>query len=683
MDEPEPAADGVEVVAVDAGRGPVGPLATYLSGHPLATGRALRRVLERDFDVIHYHNPSLVTGPGGLAYGSALKLFTLHEQWLVCPTHVRFRNQRELCERETCVRCTLRHRRPPQLWRLGRLLERSLHHVDALLAPSRTTAALHARLAPHVRIEDLPSFAPDPGPPGTARGSPTRSFLYAGRLEPVKGVATLLDAFRARPGDELWIAGDGSQAETLRHKARDMPNVRFLGQLSQQRIDEVYRRARALLLPTIGHESFPLVVVEALARGVPAIVRRRGALAEVAAEAAARSRTTRPPSCTRASTASPTTRSATSSGAAAGRRTRGGGRRRRTSRPTTRSSSDCRRAGGSRRRGPHERPPRVPARPARLPDVAVRPGRAGGAAAAQVPTLLVCDPDDVRHVFVANHRNYGKTRRLTSRRGRRLSGRGLLTSSGAEHRRRRRTLSPMFQRREVEPYASAAASAALEHAARWREGETVEAFAACADVALAARLRTLLSTSSDADLVAVAEGIRARQRWFERAFATLVPVDEVLPTARARAYARALDRVDKVLYAQIAARRREGGSDLLGALAAARAGDGRALSDEEIRDEALTLALTGHETIGDALAWTLWLVASHDALDERVARDRAGADGGRRSAAPLPADMDRRAHRLPRRFAAERRAGAAGIEALPVAVGHASQPGLVPGARAL
>jgi cytochrome P450 len=237
------------------------------------------------------------------------------------------------------------------------------------------------------------------------------------------------------------------------------------------------------------------------------------------------------------------------------------------------------------------------------------------------PTLLVCDPDDVRHVFVANHRNYGKTRRLTSRRGRRLSGRGLLTSSGAEHRRRRRTLSPMFQRREVEPYASVAASAALEHVARWREGETVEAFAACADVALAARLRTLLSTSSDADLVAVAEGIRARQRWFERAFATLVPVDEVLPTARARAYARALDRVDEVLYAQIAARRREGGSDLLGALVAARAGDGRALSDEEIRDEALTLALTGHETIGDALAWTLWLVASHDALDERVARD--------------------------------------------------------------
>lgn len=284
VDEPEPAADGVEVVAVDAGRGPVGPLATYLSGRPLMTGRALRQVLQRDFDVIHFHNPSLVTGPGGLAYGSALKLLTLHEQWLVCPTHVRFRNQRELCERETCVRCTLRHGRPPQLWRFGRLLERSLDHVDALLAPSRSTAALHARLAPHVRIERLPSFAPDPGPPVPVRGSSTRSFLYAGRLEPVKGVATLLDAFRERPHDELVIAGEGSQAKTLRLSAQDMPNVRFLGQLSQQRLDEVYRQARALLLPTIGHESFPLVVVEALSRGVPAIVRRRGALAEVATE---------------------------------------------------------------------------------------------------------------------------------------------------------------------------------------------------------------------------------------------------------------------------------------------------------------------------------------------------------------------------------------------------------------
>lgn len=236
------------------------------------------------------------------------------------------------------------------------------------------------------------------------------------------------------------------------------------------------------------------------------------------------------------------------------------------------------------------------------------------------PTLLVCDPEDVRHVFVANHRNYDKTRRLTSRRGRRLSGGGLLTSSGAEHRRRRRTLSPMFQRREVEPYASVAATAALEHAARWREGETVEAFAACADLALDARLRTLLSTSSD-DLVVVAEGIRARQRWLARAFTTLVSVDEVLPTARARAYRRALDRVDELLYAQIARRRRDVSSDVLGALVAARDGDGRALSDAEIRDEALTLALTGHETIGDALAWTLWLVACQDELDEHVGRD--------------------------------------------------------------
>lgn len=237
------------------------------------------------------------------------------------------------------------------------------------------------------------------------------------------------------------------------------------------------------------------------------------------------------------------------------------------------------------------------------------------------PTLLVCDPEDVRHVFVANHRNYGKTRRLTSRRGRRLSGRGLLTSAGEEHRRRRRTLSPMFQRREVEPYASLAATVASEHAARWRDAGTFEVFAACADVALGARLRTLISTASDSDLDVAAEGVRARQRWLERAFATLVPVDEVLPTARARAYRRALDRLDEVLYAQIAARRREAGSDLLGALVAARAGDGRALSDEEIRDEALTVALTGHETIGDALAWTLWLVACNDGLDERVARD--------------------------------------------------------------
>lgn len=287
VEAPVPEAeDGVDIVTIDAGLGAASPVATYLTGRPLLTRQALRRALGRGFDVIHFHNPSLVSGPGGLAYGDALKLFTLHEQWLVCPTHVLFKDQREVCERPQCLRCTLRHGRPPQLWRGGRLLERSLAHVDALLAPSRSTAALHRRLARVVRIEHLPSFVPDPGA-ASDDDAPAGSFLYAGRLEPVKGVATLVEAFRDRPGDELIVAGAGSEADALRRAAAGLDNVRFAGWVAPPALDDLYRRARAVIVPTLGHESFPLVVLEALARGTPAIVRRRGALAEVAAESGA------------------------------------------------------------------------------------------------------------------------------------------------------------------------------------------------------------------------------------------------------------------------------------------------------------------------------------------------------------------------------------------------------------
>lgn len=237
------------------------------------------------------------------------------------------------------------------------------------------------------------------------------------------------------------------------------------------------------------------------------------------------------------------------------------------------------------------------------------------------PTLLVCDPDDVRHVFVANHRNYGKTRRLTSRRGRRISGHGLLTSAGDEHRRRRRLLSPMFQRQAVARFSEEAERAAAEAAGRWADGAVVDVAAEAMRVASTARLRTLLSTSDAAELAALGEAILLRRRWFERAFSAVVPVDEVLPTGRARAYRRAMAGVDAVLSREIAARRATAGPppDLLTALVEARYEDGTAMTDAEVRDEALTIALTGHETIGEALGWTLHLVAQDPAVEARLA----------------------------------------------------------------
>src|SRR6266545_4423086 len=92
-------------------------LAAHQLGSPAVYARKLRRLLARDYDVIHFHNISLMGGPGVLRFGRAVKLYTAHEYWLVCPTHVLFRFKKEACVKKKCLRCQLIYRRPPQLWR--------------------------------------------------------------------------------------------------------------------------------------------------------------------------------------------------------------------------------------------------------------------------------------------------------------------------------------------------------------------------------------------------------------------------------------------------------------------------------------------------------------------------------------------------------------------------------------
>lgn len=295
-DEAEDDHPGVRVVGIDAGAGRLSPLATYLTGRPLLAGRRLAAALDEPFDVVHFHNPSLLGGPEGLMLGGGIKLYTAHEQWLVCPTHVLYKYQRRVCEKPDCVRCTLTYRRPPQLWRSTGLLERSLAHLDALICPSATSRRLHERFGEIVHLEQLAHFVPDPGVGGEGKADPgvcgegeaapgrRPYFLYAGRLEPIKGVDALLRAWSGRGrAQDLLIAGEGTLEPRLRAQAAGLPGVRFLGRLAPHDLDALYRGALAVLVPTAGHESFGLVAIEAFARGTPVVARDFGALGELLA----------------------------------------------------------------------------------------------------------------------------------------------------------------------------------------------------------------------------------------------------------------------------------------------------------------------------------------------------------------------------------------------------------------
>lgn len=265
-----------------SGKGFLSPLATQQTGVPFFK-RKLKDALENNgYDVIHYNNMSLM-GIKALSYGSAVKLYTAHEHWLVCPMHVLWKFNREVCTKKSCFRCQIAGKRPPQLWRKSGMMGRMLKHVDCFLSPSRFTLQKHLEMGPDIPIRHMPYFLPKQEVQAASVPRPQGKpyFLFVGRLEYIKGVHNLIKVFKQRPEYELLIAGDGAQRAPLEEQAKDCPNIKFLGRLSQEGLAELYRSALAVIVPSICYETFGIIIIEAFSHKTPVIVNDLGALPEV------------------------------------------------------------------------------------------------------------------------------------------------------------------------------------------------------------------------------------------------------------------------------------------------------------------------------------------------------------------------------------------------------------------
>ena len=267
------------------------PLATHQTGFPLLKSARIERILERGFDVIHYHNISLIGGPKILEYGRGIKLFTMHEYWLVCPTHLLFRFNRAVCTKPLCLPCSLIYRRPPQWWRYGNLLKTAVKHVDAFIAPSRFIMDKHQDMGLDIPFVHLPNFVPQadastitPGEGEESKISDGPYFLFVGRIEKVKGLHTLIPVFRRYKKAQLLIAGRGDCRLQLERLAQDSSNIRFLGHQSSSQLQALYRQAVALVVPSIVFDVSPLVIFEAFSQKTPVIGRNLGGIPETIQE---------------------------------------------------------------------------------------------------------------------------------------------------------------------------------------------------------------------------------------------------------------------------------------------------------------------------------------------------------------------------------------------------------------
>jgi len=273
---------GLHIHQLESKFGILSPLATQMTGRPYFKAEALRAQLDAiDTDVIHFHNISLVGGPGVLHFGrQKVRIMTAHEHWLICPMHLLWKYGRKACDKADCVRCTLAGGRPPQAWRYTGAIDRGLRELDALIFPSRHALDEHRCRGIGAPLIHLPYFLPDDWAAGFEDEEPEpteRPYLAAaGRLVRMKGFQRLIPMMRYLPEVDLRIAGTGPYEPVLRKLARDLPNVHFEGLLGGTKLARLFHGARAVVVPSLFPETFGYVVLEAYAVRTPVVVHTGG-----------------------------------------------------------------------------------------------------------------------------------------------------------------------------------------------------------------------------------------------------------------------------------------------------------------------------------------------------------------------------------------------------------------------
>lgn len=255
-------------------------------------------------------------------------------------------------------------------------------------------------------------------------------------------------------------------------------------------------------------------------------------------------------------------------------------------------------------------------------------------------SLIASHPELIHQVLVQNAGSFRKSDRLKQILGD-ILGDGLLTSDGDLWRRQRGMIQPAFHSKRIEAYGETMVDQTLRMLDTWRERAVIQIDREMMRLTLGIVAQTLFDAAlEDSDFEHVAEAMETAQQIGDRRFARLIDLPQWIPTAERRRGDEALGALDEVVLGMIEARRRENRDrgDLLSMLLLAEDADGQRMSDQQVRDEAMTLFLAGHETTALALTWLWTLLARHAQVETRlvdeIERELAGSP-------PSVGDLDR------------------------------------------
>jgi cytochrome P450 len=245
------------------------------------------------------------------------------------------------------------------------------------------------------------------------------------------------------------------------------------------------------------------------------------------------------------------------------------------------------------------------------------------------PAVLFARPEAIRYVLIENARNF--TNREATENLRLLLGDGLLSIDGDFHRQQRRLVQPAFHKQRIESYRDAMVSCTERVLAEWQPGEERDV----ADEMMRLTMHIVAKTLFNVDIVSQSERIgqafHDASLFANRSRAPFNRLRINLPFTAYGKYLRARAFLDNTINAIIAQRRASGDDtgDVISMLLKAQDEDGSTMTDQQTRDELLTLLGAGHATTANTLTWTFYLLSGHPTVREKLLAELQRVLGGR------------------------------------------------------
>ena len=237
--------------------------------------------------------------------------------------------------------------------------------------------------------------------------------------------------------------------------------------------------------------------------------------------------------------------------------------------------------------------------------------------------LVFNHPDLVEEILVARNKSFIK--HFALRFAKPTLGEGLLTSEGDFWRRQRRLSQPAFHREKVAGHAAVMVDYTERMLRGWSDGQALDVQEAMMRLTLEIVAKCLFDADVSGDSADASEAMEMLLHSFTARVNSMIRLPMFIPTPNNIAFRKAKGRLDRIVYGIIAARRAspetETRGDLLSMLLEATdpvEEGGAGMTDLQLRDEAMTLFMAGHETTANTLAWIWFLLSTHPEVEAKL-----------------------------------------------------------------